>query len=221
MINWFEVETVLLDMDGTLLDLKFDNHFWQVLIPSRYAEKNGMEFEQAIKHLMPIFKAQEGQLNWYCVDYWSAVLGLNVAELKREEQEKIKVLPNTRAFLSELKKLGKRCVLVTNAHSDSLSLKMQKTGLVEFFDAIVSAHDIGFPKEQQAFWVSFYALEQCNLKKTLLIDDSLSVLKAAKEFGVRHVVAIAHPDSSELPRTIKDFPSIAHLGDIAPSSLTD
>ena len=27
MLAWDEIDTVLLDMDGTLLDLHFDNHF--------------------------------------------------------------------------------------------------------------------------------------------------------------------------------------------------
>lgn len=32
-IAWQEVDTVLLDMDGTLTDLAFDNYFWQTLVP--------------------------------------------------------------------------------------------------------------------------------------------------------------------------------------------
>lgn len=33
MIAWKEIDTVLLDMDGTLLDLNFDNHFWKEFVP--------------------------------------------------------------------------------------------------------------------------------------------------------------------------------------------
>jgi putative hydrolase of the HAD superfamily len=41
-IDWSRIDTVLLDMDGTLLDLRFDNWFWQELIPSRYAAAHGL-----------------------------------------------------------------------------------------------------------------------------------------------------------------------------------
>ena len=34
---WMRVETVLLDLDGTLLDLAFDNYFWRERVPAAYA----------------------------------------------------------------------------------------------------------------------------------------------------------------------------------------
>lgn len=41
-IDWQAVDTVLLDMDGTLLDLAFDNYFWQKLVPETYGEQQGI-----------------------------------------------------------------------------------------------------------------------------------------------------------------------------------
>ena len=34
--DWRAIDTVLLDMDGTLLDLRFDNYFWLELVPRKY-----------------------------------------------------------------------------------------------------------------------------------------------------------------------------------------
>ncbi len=216
MIDWSEIETVLLDMDGTLLDLKFDNYFWQTAVPKHYAAKENIPLDQALAHLTPIFRSQEGLLNWYCLDYWSAELGIDVAKLKVDAQDYIRELPDTRDFLAAVKKTEKRCVLVTNAHVGSLSIKMQKTGLVEFFDSIVSAHDFGYPKEQQRFWQAFHRLEQFDKSKTVMVDDSLSVLKAADLFGIKHIVAITQPDSSKPPRAIRDFTAVKSLGEIRP-----
>ena len=39
MIDWNAINTVLLDMDGTILDLHFDNYFWKEYVPQKYAEK--------------------------------------------------------------------------------------------------------------------------------------------------------------------------------------
>lgn len=41
-IDWQAVDTVLLDMDGTLLDLAFDNYFWQKLVPETYGEQQDL-----------------------------------------------------------------------------------------------------------------------------------------------------------------------------------
>ncbi|PHS72355.1 MAG: HAD family hydrolase [Cycloclasticus sp.] len=216
MINWSKIETVLLDMDGTLLDLRFDNYFWQTVVPKFFASKKNITFDEAVDHLAPIFKSQEGLLNWYCLDYWSEELEIDIAQLKVETQDHIKELPHTRAFLKALQLTGKRCVLVTNAHADSLSIKMQKTGLVEFFGAIVSAHDFGYPKEQQSFWRAFHKLEQFDKSTTVLVDDSLSVLKAADTFGIQYLIAITQPDSTKPLRIVHDYLAIENLSKIQP-----
>jgi len=218
MINWSKIETVLLDMDGTLLDLRFDNYFWQTVVPECFARKNGWSFEQALMHLSPIFKAQEGLLNWYCLDYWSKELDLDIVKLKHDMREQVAVLPHTRDFLQALKLSDKRCVLVTNAHKDSLRIKMQQTGLVEFFDAIVSSHDLGYPKEQQGFWKELTKFEKLNKETTVLVDDSLSVLKAADTFGIQYLIAITKPDSTQPPRMIHEFAAVSDLSEIKPLS---
>jgi len=218
MINWSKIETVLLDMDGTLLDLRFDNYFWQTVVPECFARKKGWSLERALKHLSPIFKAQEGLLNWYCLDYWSKELDLDIVQLKHDMREQVAVLPHTRDFLHALKLSDKRCVLVTNAHKDSLRIKMQQTGLVEFFDAIVSSHDLGYPKEQQGFWKELTKFEKLNKETTVLVDDSLSVLKAADTFGIQYLIAITKPDSTQPPRMIHEFAAVSDLSKIKPLS---
>ena len=216
MINWSKIDTVLLDMDGTLLDLRFDNYFWQTLVPKYYAEREGVSLDQAVKSLAPIFKEEEGKLNWYCLDFWSEKLSINIIELKHQAKAAIKVLPYTREFLMALKQADIRCVLVTNAHMDSLTLKMQETGLIEFFDATICAHDIGYPKEHQLFWQGIQQLEGFMVERTLFVDDSLSILKSAETFGLTQLVAIACPDSTQASRQVDDFLAVEHLGELLP-----
>ena len=151
MIYWENIDSVFLDMDGTLLDLNFDNHFWLDFVPQRYAERNGLTPDEAKTILLPKFRAMEGRLEWYCLDYWSERLDFDIPAMKSEISGLIAVLPHVIEFLDAVRAIGKRVVLVTNAHRKSLGLKLDKTRLQVFFDAIVSSHDLGIPKEEPGF----------------------------------------------------------------------
>jgi len=208
MIEWNNIDTVLLDMDGTLLDLNFDNHFWLEFVPSRFAEKNQLSIEQAKQQLAPQFKEMEGKLEWYCLDYWSDVLKLDIAGLKTEIAGLISVLPHVVEFLEAVQHSSRRIILVTNAHRASLDLKMGETCLQPFFDQIISSHDYGCPKETQAFWSKLDSQQGFNNNKTLLVDDSLAVLNSARLYGIKHLISISKPDSQQAKREIIDFPAI-------------
>ena len=192
---WESVETVLLDMDGTLLDLHFDNYFWLRHVPLCYAEKHGLSQEEANKHVMGRSSEVRGSLNWYCVDFWTRELSLDIEQLKHDTAEKISIRPEVINFLSWLNENNKRVVLVTNAHPASLRLKMDKTNLHVHFDKIINAHDIGLAKEHAGFWEKLQAYETYNKQRTMLIDDNLEVLECASQYGIQHCYGILQPDS--------------------------
>ncbi|MGZ4979649.1 MAG: GMP/IMP nucleotidase [Methylobacter sp.] len=208
MIDWKKIDTVLLDMDGTLLDLNFDNHFWKEFVPLKFAEKQGLSVDIAKQQLQPRFKSMEGKLEWYCLDYWSDVLELDIAGLKAEISGLIAVLPHVTEFLEKAHRSPKKVLLVTNAHRGSLGLKMEKTCLQEFFDDIISSHDLGFPKEHADFWRLLQQRIPFEKQTTLLIDDSLAVLNSARQFGIEHLIAVSKPDSRQPKREIAGYPAI-------------
>ena len=216
MIDWHTISSVFLDMDGTLLDLYFDNHFWREYVPLRYAQYNGLEIEAAREHLFPLFQSVEGTMEWYCVDYWSQQLGMDIAELKREVEHLISVHPHVTDFLQATRDAGKRLVLVTNAHSKSLDLKMQSTQLAGYFDAIICAHDIGLPKEEPVFWEKLQRTEPFEKEHTLLVDDSLPVLRSAKHYGIANLLAVYQPDTRAPDKNVEEFNAIRHFKDIMP-----
>ena len=208
MIDWKKIDTVLLDMDGTLLDLNFDNHFWKEFVPLKFAEKQGLSIATAKQQLEPRFKSMEGQLEWYCLDYWSNVLQLDIAGLKAEISSLIAVLPHVMEFLEKLQQSSQKVLLVTNAHRDSLGLKMEKTCLQPFFDGIISSHDVGFPKEHAEFWEFLQQQQPFDKKTTVLIDDSLAVLNSARLFGIAHLISVSKPDSKQPKKDVTDYPAI-------------
>ena len=211
MIDWDNIDTVFLDMDGTLLDLYFDNHFWQEFIPKRYAEEHGLSYAEAEKIMREKYQNVVGTMNWYCVDYWTEQLSLDIEALKREIAHYIAVHPHVEQFLQKLHGSDKQVWLVTNAHRKSLDLKMEKTSLHQYFDEIVCSHDYGLPKEEPEFWQKLKEDKSYDPTRTLLVEDSLSVLHSAKTYGIGHLLAITHPDSRQQGRTITDYPAVANF----------
>jgi len=216
VINWTEIKTVLLDMDGTLLDLNFDNHFWQEHVPLRYAELNKLTLAQAKDVLYPKFKNAEGTLDWYCVDYWSSQLGMDIPKLKKEVNHLIAVHPHVVDFLEAVKYSGRRMLLVTNAHVKALEIKMEQTQLAGHFDHIVVSHDLGVPKETHDFWEKLKQIESYDERSTLLVDDSLPVLRAARNYGIKHLLAVRKPDTQRDEKDVEEFEAIYHFDDIMP-----
>ncbi len=213
-VNWSAVDTVLLDMDGTLLDLRFDNWFWQELIPSRYAAANGLEVAQAQELLAPRFVAVRGTLQWYCIEHWTRELKLDVGGIKREALGQVTFLPGAQEFLTRLKYSGKRRVLVTNAHPRTLAIKNERVSLTEYFDACYSTHPFAAPKENAQFWPLLAAEEKFRPERTLFVDDSLNVLKAAQDFGIGWLRAVRLPDSGLPPQHTGEFAAVDGVAEL-------
>ena len=203
-------------MDGTILDLKFDNTFWGELVPARFAAVRGLEVEAAKAHLEPIFAAKRGTLDWYCIEYWSRELDLDLEQLKREAREEIAWLPQAERFVRSMRALGKRLALVTNANTTTLAIKEQQLDFSGHFDAVYSSHRFGAPKESAPFWAALHAAEHFDRERTLFVDDSLPVLRAAHAFGVAWIYAIARPDSTQPRRDTAEFPAINSIGELIP-----
>lgn len=201
-VNWQRVDTVLLDMDGTLLDLAYDNHFWTEHLPVRYAELQGISLQASSDFLGPIFESTHGTLDWYCIDYWTERLQVDITSLKHETAERVAWLEGAQGFLAALGKAGMPRWLVTNAHPKSLSLKVERTGLDQHLDAQFSTHSFGYPKEDETFWSIFSSETGVELESCLLIDDNLGVLETASRCGVGQCVTIARPDSRQPERDL-------------------
>jgi len=213
-VSWNNIDCVLLDMDGTLLDLHFDNYFWLKYLPACYAEKQSMSYIEAKQYLHSLFSQHAGTLNWYCTDFWSDKLNLSIVKLKQQVAERIAPREGALDFLKALQQAGKRLILATNAHRDSLNLKMQRVPLNAYFERMISSHDYGYPKEDARFWATFSEDLALNPARCLLIDDSLAVLHSAQRFGIAHLLAVGQPDS-QLPlkdteefATVHDWPTL-------------
>lgn len=212
--SWGQIDTVLLDMDGTLLDKYFDDYFWEEYVPRIFAEQNRMTSEEARKELLKRYQAVESTLQWTDLDYWSEQLGLDIPELKCKVDHLIQVHPFVLDFLQFIRKIGKKVHLVTNAHSKTLEIKLRKTAIGPWFDRIVCAEEVGEAKEHPAFWGKLEGMLNYDRKRTLLADDTAKVLRSAREYEMGFLVYVARP-SSRLPvRYSHEFPSIVTFDEL-------
>jgi putative hydrolase of the HAD superfamily len=215
--DWDAVETVCLDMDGTVLDLRFDNFFWLEELPRAWGEARGLGFDEAFALLKPRFDAKRGTLEWYCIDHWSEELGFDIAELKHRLSGRIRYLPGAPGFLRGVRELGRRLLLTTNAHPISLDIKNRRAGLEAHFDELISSHGFGAPKESPVFWERLRDWHHVDLGRALFVDDSAAVLRAARAAGVGTLYQLVAPDST-LPDhpAAEGFAGIRSLAEITP-----
>jgi HAD superfamily hydrolase (TIGR01509 family) len=209
-----ECETLMLDMDGTLLDLAYDNFMWLEHIPKAYARKNDMTHDDARDELYAHFRRMQGKLSWYCLDHWSELLDLDILHLHREECEKIGYLNGAKDFLHAVADSGVRLLMVTNSHQGTLDIKSEVTGIDRFFDHLYTAHDLGFAKEDQSFWHALQELESFDPETTLFVDDTVRVLESAKKFGIKSLVTVTCPDSRRPVREAAEFSGVERVADM-------
>lgn len=217
MIDWHTIDTVLLDMDGTLLDLHFDHYFWFQHLPLRYAEAHKLDEKAARSFLESKIREYEGTLQWYCLDHWSELIKMDVAELKREVQHKVRQRPFAEEFLVKLKSAGKKLVLITNSHPKGMNLKLDVTEIDKYLDIVISSHEFKHPKEEQAFWNKLIQKEPFDKQRTLFIDDTPRILRSAETFGIKHLVCITRPDSQRPAHLAEGFLGIDDFDEIMPN----
>ena len=207
-IDWKNIHTVFLDMDGTLLDLHYDNHFWLEVVPQRYAEKHQLKSEETKDLLASRYGKIQGTLNWYCLDHWSEQLELDIPALKQEVAERIKIRINVEPFLDFLRQQKKHIILLTNAHPKTVEIKFQHVVIEKYFDKVITSHDIGMAKEEDGFWDKLEQTIDFEVESSLFIDDSLSVLRAAQRHNIAHLLAIHQPDSQQQAMDTEEFTAI-------------
>lgn len=217
-IDWQQIDTVLLDMDGTLLDRHFDDYFWHCYVPENYALLHDLEIEEARRRLRSAYDNQEGTLAWTNLDYWSEQLGLDIPELKRRVDALVDVHTHVVDFLEFCRKNEKMIYLVTNAHHKTLAIKMAKAALNGYWDQAVCSEQIGLAKEEAAFWPRLERHLGYDKHRTLLVDDTEQVLDQAKAYGLKYLVHVARASSRAPHRFSAKYPSIVFFNELISGS---
>ena len=150
-VDWSGLDTILLDMDGTILDLAFDNHFWGTVIPREWGLKRGLDTNTSQQRLAPVFANEQGKLNWYCLDFWGDTLDLDIPAIKAQYADGIRWRPRQRLFTATAGQSSGRGVDHQRPPPDA-EMKAERLPIAQWFDKMISSHDYGAPKETPAFW---------------------------------------------------------------------
>lgn len=223
MMDWNNIDTVLLDMDGTLLDLNYDNHIWNNMLPQRVARRTHGDvpltrelIEDASQDLLTHMRSIAGTIDYYSLPYWAARTGLDLISLHEEFAHLLRYRPSAERFLERLGSCGINRVIATNAHRDSLTVKNARSNIVALVDLCISSHDYGHPKETPDFWQAMQTAIGFEPSRTLFIDDNDNVLKSAEAFGIEHLLTITQPDSDQPPKTELNYPAFNDFANIMP-----
>ncbi|HMK42887.1 MAG TPA: HAD-IA family hydrolase [Dissulfurispiraceae bacterium] len=214
MIRPDAIDCVLLDMDGTLLDKYFDDYFWEHLVPERYAEKHKVSFGRAKETLMALYRAHENTLNWTDIDFWSRELHLDIPALKEQIRHLIDIHPHVDDYLAFLQRHRKKVYMVTNAHYKVLEIKLRKIPIGRHFDRCFTSGEIGCPKEWPEFWQRLEKRIHFDKERTLLIDDTVAILRTARAYGIRHLLHKVCASSRKTEAGSDEFTPLCHFKDL-------
>ncbi|HET9861813.1 MAG TPA: GMP/IMP nucleotidase [Steroidobacteraceae bacterium] len=219
--DWSAIDTVCLDLDGTLLDQAYDNHVWRDLVPQRFAVAHSMDLHAAYAEIARRFAERSGTLDWYCIEYWSRNLGVDIGALHREVRSHVAWLPGAQQFLARVRAAGKRLLLLTNSHPVALAVKHEQTGVLDHMDAAASSHEFGYPKEDARFWQAAVRRFGFDPARSLFADDNSRMLEAARAAGIRWVFGVRHWDTRGSRREHPAHPSVDCVADLLESSAAE
>jgi putative hydrolase of the HAD superfamily len=134
-----KLKIISFDVDGTLVDLEYNNLVWFKEIPQLVAQKKKIGFEESIKLVQDEYnKLGEHNLNWYDIKYWISYFGLGISYKKILEkyEPQIKIFPDVVPTLKELKK-DFILISITAMPREFLVPKMKK--LKKYFKYIFSS----------------------------------------------------------------------------------
>ena len=199
-----DIECLLIDMDGVILDNAYDNDFWQNQIPEVIADNKGIAFDDAKRLAIQIFNYKKNTKDWYDVDYWSNMLNIDIEAQKRSEKSfsRISLYDGVIDTLSVLKNKTKT-ILITNAHRKTLNIKLEKYNLTPYFDEMVCAHELNYVKEDIQLWYMLRSKYRLDYEKTLLVEDTINNINVGLSAGISGAIYVGDEKFTVSDKIIK------------------
>ena len=124
------LKIISFDVDGTLVDLEYNDLIWFKEIPELIAKKKRISFEKSLKYVGEEYnKLGEHNLNWYDINYWVTYFGLKVSpnNILDKYESQVKIFPEVISLLEELKE-NFILIIISSMPREFLIPKMKKLG---------------------------------------------------------------------------------------------
>jgi putative hydrolase of the HAD superfamily len=209
-----DIDCMLVDMDGVILDNTYDNNFWQNQIPGVISKNKNISFEDAKRLAVQIFNYKKNTKDWYDVDYWSNMLNVDIEAEKRSSIsfDRIQLYEGVTKTLNKLKD-NFRLILITNAHRKTLNIKLEKYDLNPYFENMICAHELHYVKENIQLWYMLKSRFKLDYTKTLLIEDTINNIKVGLSAGISQAVYLG----DEIYEDSKKILKLSSINDIFPA----
>jgi putative hydrolase of the HAD superfamily len=209
-----DIDCMLVDMDGVILDNTYDNNFWQNQIPGVISKNKNISFEDAKRLAVQIFNYKKNTKDWYDVDYWSNMLNVDIEAEKRSSIsfDRIQLYEGVTKTLNKLKD-NFRLILITNAHRKTLNIKLEKYDLSPYFENMICAHELHYVKENIQLWYMLKSRFKLDYTKTLLIEDTINNIKVGLSAGISQAVYLGDESYEDSQNILK----LSSINDIFPA----
>ena len=192
------MDTVIFDMDGTLVDnIKFHTKAWLRFLRKYNIELSAEEF-QAQNH---------GTIDEMILHFFGKETGAKKRyELGQEKEytyralykDHIKAVNGLIPFLEFLRSQSMKIGLATMGDAPNIEFILKKLGLETYFHSIIGGHQINKGKPSPEIFLK--SLEALDSKKetTIIIEDSKSGVLAARNAGIKVIGISTSYSSNEL-----------------------
>ena len=151
MVKLNSTTAILSDLDGVILDLKYDIKFWQSWLPEHVANQTNQSIEETQAEIQAEINKQRGTLNFYNLSYWDDLLNVDCMQIIKENEEKCSYLEGSYEALLKLSTLKNPKHILTNGDPRVQEYKAHSQDFRRFFDSIFYSMHAGYPKEKRNF----------------------------------------------------------------------
>jgi HAD superfamily hydrolase (TIGR01509 family) len=188
---------IVFDLDGVLVDacewhrIALNNALkkvcdYEISLEDHYEIFNGIPTKVKLQTLtdMQIVKKEDHK---------------KIYDIKQKEtikliKKKAKNRPEKIKMINDLKEKGLIVACYTNSIRETAELMLEKTGIIDLFDKIVTNQDVTKSKPDPEGYISLMDHFEVSAKDTLILEDSPKGFAAARASKAR-VIRVDNPDS--------------------------